>query len=69
MGRYKAGVLRESTLTNKLEEVVKDIYKHDPDSFSIEVKADFLSIPKLNVSYSAIILDDMYEEEKTENAD
>ena len=66
MGRYKAGVLRESTLINKLEEVVKDIYKHDLASISIEVKADVFSVPKLNVSYTASI---MSEEEETENAD
>ena len=60
------GVLRESTLINKLEEVVKDIYKHDPASISVEVKADVFSAPKLNVSYSASIPDD---EEETENAD
>ena len=68
MGRYKPWVLRESTLINKLEEVVKDIYKHGPDSISIEVKADVLSVPKLNVSYTASILDVDVEEE-TENAD
>ena len=66
MGRYKAGVLRESTLINKREEVVKDIYKHDLASISIEVKADVFSVPKLNVSYTASI---MSEEEETENAD
>ena len=66
MSRYKSWVLRESTLINKLAEVVKDIYKHNPDSISIEVKADVLSMPKLNVSYTASILD---EEEETGNAD
>lgn len=66
MSRYKSWALRKSTLINKLEEVVNDIYKHGPNSFSIEVKADVLSVPKLNVSYSANILD---EEEETENAD
>lgn len=66
MSRYKSWVLRESTLINKLEEVVNDIYKHGPNSFSIEVKADVLSVPKLNVSYTASIME---EEEETENAD
>lgn len=70
MSRYKAGVLKESTLINKLEEVVKDIYKHEPASISIGVKADVFSVPKLNVSYSADILDKgEEEEEETENAD
>jgi hypothetical protein len=69
MSRYKSWVLRESTLINKLAEVVKDIYKHGPNSFSIEVKADVLSVPKLNVSYTASILDDIDEEGKTGNAD
>lgn len=68
MGRYKPWVLRESTLINKLEDVVKDIYKHNPDSLSIEVKADVLSVPKLSVSYSASIMDDI-EEEEAGNAD
>lgn len=66
MSRYKSWVLRESTLINKLAEVVKDIYKHNPESISIEVKADVFSVPKLNVSYTASIVD---EEEETENAD
>lgn len=66
MSRYKVGFLRESTLINKLEEVVKDIYKHNPDSISIEVKADVLSMPKLNVSYTANIVD---IEEKEDTAD
>lgn len=68
MSRYKTWALRKSTLINKLEEVVNDIYKHGPNSFSIEVKADVLSVPKLNVSYTASIMDDI-EEEETENAD
>lgn len=68
MSRYKSWVLRESTLINKLAEVVQDIYKHNPSAISIEVKADVLSVPKLNVSYSANILD-KDEEEETENAD
>ena len=66
MSRYKTWALRKSTLINKLEEVVNDIYKHGPNSFSIEVKADVFSVPKLNVSYTASIME---EEEKTENAD
>ena len=66
MGRYKSWFLRESTLINKLAEVVKDIYKHNPDTISIEVKADVLSIPKLNVSYTASIVD-IEEKEDTAN--
>ena len=68
MARYKTGFLRESTLMNKLAEVVKDVYKHNPDTISLEVKADVYSVPKLNVSYAASILDDM-DEEDIENAD
>ena len=68
MVKYKSWVLRESTLINKLAEVVQDIYKHNPSAISIEVKADVLSIPKMNVSYSADILDDI-EEEEAGNAD
>ena len=68
MSRYKSWVLRESTLINKLAEVVQDIYKHNPSAISIGVKADALSMPKLNVSYSASIPDEE-EEEETENAD
>lgn len=68
MSRYKAGVLRESTLINKLEEVVKDTYKHKPDSISIDVKADVFSVPKLSVSYSASIME-KDEEEEAGNAD
>lgn len=69
MGRYKSWVLSENTLINKLSEVVKDVYKHKPDTISIDVKADVFSVPKLSVSYVASILDDMDEEEKAENAD
>ena len=53
---------------NKLAEVVKDMYKHNPDTISIDVKADVFSVPKLSVSYTASIMDDI-EEEETENAD
>ena len=66
MGRYKSWFLRESTLINKLAEVVKDIYKHNPDTISIEVKADVFSVPKLSVSYSANIVD-IEEKEDTAN--
>ena len=51
---------------NKLSEVVKDTYKHKPDTISIEVKADVFSVPKLSVSYSANIVD-IEEKEDTAN--
>lgn len=67
MGRYTTRV-KEETLINKVTCVVKDIYKHNPEAIFIEIKADVLSIPKMEVSYTASIME-KDEEEETESAD